>query len=72
MELKAAACGRVLPVVALTTDAAPPLGADAAVNPDADPATWAEPIRTLLPYCADAFQHAVTVAICPFLGRNHG
>jgi len=49
MELKAAACGRVIPVVALTTDAAPPLGADAAVSPDADPVTWAQPVRSLLP-----------------------
>lgn len=49
MELKAAACGRVIPVVALTTDAAPPLGADAAVDPDADPVTWAQPVRSLLP-----------------------
>jgi hypothetical protein len=49
MELKAAACGRVIPVVAITTDAAPPLGADTAVSPDADPVSWAQPVRSLLP-----------------------
>jgi hypothetical protein len=49
MELKAAACGRVIPVVAVTTDAAPPLGADTAVSPDDDPVRWAQPVRSLLP-----------------------
>ena len=49
MELRAAACGRFVPVVALTGDPDLPLGADAAVDPASAPATWAEPIRTLLP-----------------------
>jgi len=48
MELRAAACGRFLPVAALTTDAQVPLGADIALNP-ADPTTWVDPIRKLLP-----------------------
>jgi hypothetical protein len=48
MELKAVACGRVIPVVAVTSDAAP-LGADAAVDPDADASAWAQPVRSLLP-----------------------
>lgn len=48
MELKAVACGRVIPVVALTTDGVPP-GADAAVDPDADASAWAQPVRSLLP-----------------------
>jgi hypothetical protein len=49
MELRAAACGRLVPVVALTGGAELPLGADAAVDPRSPPATWVEPIRTLLP-----------------------
>ncbi len=49
MELRTAACGRFVPVVALTGDAALPLGADAAVDPTTSPATWVEPIRSLLP-----------------------
>ena len=48
MRLREAACGRFLPVVAVTTGG-PPLGADAAVDPAADPMTWLEPIRRLLP-----------------------
>ena len=48
MELRAAACGRFLPVAALTTDKQLPLGADVALDP-ADPTTWVDPIRQLLP-----------------------
>ena len=48
MELRAVACGRFLPVAALTSDAQVPLGADIALNP-ADPDTWVDPIRRLLP-----------------------
>lgn len=48
MELRAAACGRFLPVAALTTDKQLPLGADVALDP-ADPTTWVDPIRHLLP-----------------------
>ena len=48
MELRAAACGRFLPVVAVTADTVVPLGADIALDP-AEPATWVEPIRRLLP-----------------------
>jgi len=48
MELRAAACGRFLPVVAVTPDDVVPLGADIALDP-ADPGTWIDPIRRLLP-----------------------
>ena len=48
MRLREAACGRFLPVVAVTAGG-PPLGADAAVDPAAASATWLEPIRRLLP-----------------------
>ena len=48
MELRAAACGRFLPVAAVTTDQVLPLGADIALDP-ADPDTWVDPIRRLLP-----------------------
>ncbi len=49
MQVRTAACGRVIPLVAVTDDGATPLGADAAVVAGTDPATWAEPIRALLP-----------------------
>ncbi|MEW6153732.1 MAG: hypothetical protein AB1673_07060 [Actinomycetota bacterium] len=49
MGLRAASCSRVLPVVAVTPGAVPPLGADAAVGAGDDPANWAPPIRKLLP-----------------------
>jgi hypothetical protein len=49
MEMRAAACGRVIPVVALTTDASVPLGADSAVDPATPPLTWVQRIRALLP-----------------------
>jgi len=48
MELRAAACGRFLPVAAVTTDRQVPLGADIALDP-ADPTAWVDPIRRLLP-----------------------
>jgi len=48
MELRAAACGRFLPVAAVTSDTQLPLGADIALDPS-DPDTWVDPIRRLLP-----------------------
>ncbi|MGI8808317.1 MAG: hypothetical protein ACR2KK_10825 [Acidimicrobiales bacterium] len=48
MELRAAACGRFLPVAAVTSDRQVPLGADIALDPS-DPDTWVDPIRRLLP-----------------------
>lgn len=48
MELRAAACGRFLPVAAITTDRQLPLGADISLDP-ADPTAWVGPIRQLLP-----------------------
>jgi len=48
MELRAAACGRFLPVAAITTDEQLPLGADVALDP-VDPSSWVDPIRRLLP-----------------------
>jgi hypothetical protein len=48
MELRAAACGRFLPVAAVTTDKVVPLGADITLDPAA-PEAWVEPIRRLLP-----------------------
>lgn len=49
MQVRAAACGRVIPVVGITPDANAPLGADLGVLAGSDPATWVEPIRNLLP-----------------------
>jgi hypothetical protein len=49
MEMRAAACGRVIPVVALTGDESVPLGADAAVDPATPPLAWVQRIRALLP-----------------------
>ncbi|HEX6597278.1 MAG TPA: hypothetical protein VF045_10100 [Acidimicrobiales bacterium] len=49
MQVRTAACGRVLPLVAVTPDGSTPLGADSGLAADADPATWAPPIRNLLP-----------------------
>lgn len=49
MEMRAAACGRVIPVLALTADGSVPLGADAAVDPGTPPSTWVEKVRGLLP-----------------------
>jgi hypothetical protein len=48
MELRAAACGRFLPVAAITPDMQVPLGADIALDP-VDPNAWVDPIRRLLP-----------------------
>lgn len=48
MELRAAACGRFLPVAAVTTEKVVPLGADITLDP-ATPDSWIEPIRRLLP-----------------------
>jgi len=49
MELRAAACGRTVPVVALTDESATPLGADVAFAPTSAPINWVQPIRALLP-----------------------
>jgi hypothetical protein len=49
MQFRAAACGRFIPVLAVTSDAMTPLGADAAVGAGQDPTSWVEPIRNLLP-----------------------
>lgn len=49
MQFRAAACGRFIPVLAVTPDGMPPLGADAAVTPADGPQGWIEPIRNLLP-----------------------
>ena len=49
MQVRTAACGRVLPLVAVTPDGSTPLGADTGLAADADPATWAPPILNLLP-----------------------
>ncbi|MDP9072392.1 MAG: hypothetical protein M3N68_14130 [Actinomycetota bacterium] len=49
MELRASACGRFVPVVAMTGGADVPLGADEVLDPDQDPSGWVEPIRQLLP-----------------------
>lgn len=48
MEFRADACGRFLPVLALTRDELP-LGADEVLDPDQDPVSWVERIRTMLP-----------------------
>ncbi len=48
MELRAVACGRFLPVAAVTTDKQVPLGADVALDP-ANPDAWVDPIRRMLP-----------------------
>lgn len=49
MELRAEACGRFLPVVALTESADVPLGADAVLDPRQPAGTWVAPLRALLP-----------------------
>jgi len=48
MELRAVACGRFLPVAAVTTDTLVPLGADITLNPS-NPDAWVDPTRRLLP-----------------------
>jgi hypothetical protein len=49
MQLRAVACGRFTPVVAVTPEVMPPLGADAAVSEEDDTLAWVPPIRNLLP-----------------------
>ena len=49
MQLRAASCSRILPLVAVTPDGTTPLGADAAVGAGENPRAWAPPIRSLLP-----------------------
>jgi len=49
MELRTEACGRFLPVAALTRQAEAPLGADIALDPDGGADSWVEPVRNLLP-----------------------
>ena len=49
MQFRAVACGRFIPVLAVTPDATPPLGADAAVSSAERPERWVGPIRNLLP-----------------------
>lgn len=49
MEMRAAACGRFVPVVAVTADESVPLGADVTVDPATPPLTWVQRIRALLP-----------------------
>ena len=50
MELRTEACGRFLPVVALTEGGTnPPPGADEALDPLVPPAAWVAPLRALLP-----------------------
>lgn len=49
MELRAAACGRFIPVAALAEGGAVPLGAEAVLDPRAEPSAWVAPIRALLP-----------------------
>lgn len=49
MELRADACGRFLPVAALSQGPDVPLGADVVLDPEQPPSGWFEPIRRLLP-----------------------
>ena len=49
MELRAEACGRFVPVVALNETGELPLGADQVLDPRSPPAAWADPVRALLP-----------------------
>ena len=50
MELRTEACGRFLPIAALTDGGTnPPPGADEALDPLVAPATWVAPLRALLP-----------------------
>jgi len=48
MEFRADACGRFLPVVALTNEELP-LGADETLSPDLEPLKWVQPLRELMP-----------------------
>ncbi|MGH9149298.1 MAG: hypothetical protein ACRD0D_06255 [Acidimicrobiales bacterium] len=49
MELRVSACGRYVPVVALTPAGDLPLGADVVLDPALEAAEWVEPLRRLLP-----------------------
>lgn len=49
MELRAVACGRTIPVVAVMDEPGVPLGANAAVRLTDEPGQWVSPIRDLLP-----------------------
>lgn len=49
MELRAAACGRFLPVAAVTTAPAPPPGADIALDPTVPSPVWRNDLLRLLP-----------------------
>lgn len=49
MELRTEACGRFLPVVALTEDAELPLGADEVLDRRAPPGAWVALLRAVLP-----------------------
>ncbi len=48
MNLRAEACGRFIPVAALTR-AELPLGADITLDPGSDPGSWVEALQALLP-----------------------
>lgn len=49
MELRVAACGRFIPVAALTESDEVPLGAEIVLDPTGDAAAWVPPLRALLP-----------------------
>ncbi len=49
MQLRAAACGRFLPVAALAHGKEPPWGADIVLDPACPPALWRSDLRNLLP-----------------------
>lgn len=50
MELRTEACGRFLPVMALTDGGVnPPPGADEALDPHLPPSAWVAPLRAVLP-----------------------
>lgn len=49
MELRTEACGRFIPVAAVTEEAQRPPGADETLDPRQPPGAWAAPLRALLP-----------------------
>lgn len=49
MEVRASACGRFIPLVAVAAGPEVPLGADEVVDPAAPATRWAETMRALLP-----------------------
>lgn len=49
MELRAAACGRFLPVAAVGMGTTPPLGADIVLDPLSPISSWRDRLRALLP-----------------------